>query len=142
MKYHVIGDIHGKIDHMKVLAKNYGNFIFLGDFVDAFDSPIEDQLASLEFALELQAEGRAQIILGNHEIAYTHGQACTGNTRAMHAHFDSGLKERLLKVALSHVWFEKHKVLISHGGLTNHHWKAQNLHIKTFDEYLKEEFQS
>jgi len=111
--------------------------------VDAWDFGIEDQLACVDLAFQLHDEGRAQIIRGNHEMSYLYPHMiCSGHNVAMKAHFDSGLREKFLKKATSHIWFDEHKLLIVHGGLTNFHWIAEKLHVKTLDKHLKEMAQS
>jgi hypothetical protein len=82
----IVGDIHGEIDALEALLQHLGyrdngrhaanrRLIFLGDLVDRGpDSP-----AVLDRVRSLVAAGRAQCILGNHELNLLKGQRKQGN---------------------------------------------------------------
>jgi hypothetical protein len=82
----LIGDVHGEIDALEALLTRLGynargdhpqkrRLVFLGDLVDRGpDSP-----AVLDRVQELVARGRAQSILGNHELNIMLGSRKVGN---------------------------------------------------------------
>ncbi len=82
----IVGDVHGEYDALVRLLKLLGydsdgthelghRLVFLGDLVDrGHDSP-----AVLEFVMRLVDTGRAQCILGNHELNILSGRYGHGN---------------------------------------------------------------
>lgn len=61
-----IGDVHGWCDRLeRVLAQAEGEIVLLGDLIDRGpDAP-----GVLDLVIQLVAQGRAQVVLGNHEYA-------------------------------------------------------------------------
>lgn len=82
----VIGDVHGEIDALQALLRHLGydgdgrhpqgrRTVFIGDLVDRGpDSP-----AVLELVRERVLRGRAQCVLGNHELNLLRGASKPGN---------------------------------------------------------------
>lgn len=60
----IIGDIHADLDALKIIEKNIiGTAVFLGDYADRGEQPVE----CYEKILKLFVEGRAVLLRGNHE---------------------------------------------------------------------------
>jgi hypothetical protein len=82
----VIGDVHGEIDALRALLRHLGydregqhlqgrRVVFIGDLVDRGpDSP-----AVVELVRERVARGRAQCVLGNHELNLLRAASKPGN---------------------------------------------------------------
>ena len=82
----IIGDVHGEIEGLEQLVHKLGydadgnhpdgrRLVFVGDLIDRGpDSP-----AVLQWVSRLVAAGKAQCILGNHEINLLHGVLRDGN---------------------------------------------------------------
>lgn len=82
----IIGDVHGEIDALKNLLEVLGysdegdssdgrKLVFLGDMIDRGpDSP-----AVVDIVMKLVAAGRAQCVLGNHELNVMLGRPLPGN---------------------------------------------------------------
>jgi len=74
MKILVIPDLHGRYNLLQLALDNYPehHYVFLGDLIDRGD----DSKNCLRTALLLHEQGRADLILGNHEymawMAYTY----------------------------------------------------------------------
>jgi hypothetical protein len=82
----IVGDVHGEYDVLRRLMAVLGydangesadrrRLVFLGDLIDRGpDSP-----AVVELVMELVASGRAQCLLGNHELNVVLGRPLAGN---------------------------------------------------------------
>jgi hypothetical protein len=82
----IVGDVHGEIEALRVLLERLGydpdgvhsdgrRLVFVGDLCDRGpDSP-----AVVELAMQLVERGRAQCILGNHELNLLRGAHKHGN---------------------------------------------------------------
>lgn len=68
----VVGDLHGKIDKLEKILKEFNGelFYFVGDYLDSFDESIDNQLEVLGIVMNLAAENKAVSLLGNHELSY------------------------------------------------------------------------
>lgn len=82
----IIGDVHGEIDALKALLQQlgydeYGNhpqhrrLVFLGDLVDR--GP--DSIGVVQLVMKLMAAGKAQCVLGNHELNIVLNKPMHGN---------------------------------------------------------------
>lgn len=121
MKIIVIGDLHGLDIWKKILEKesNYDLVIFLGDYLDSFDIPFEQQVKNyIEIRKLRDTDNRIITLLGNHEFHYIY------NTRYSGWRYQTDLlakpllitdfREGKLKYAYLH-----DKFLFSHAGVTN-----------------------
>lgn len=125
MKTVFVGDIHGRIDVMEFVEKQFPKHlkIFVGDFVDAYDRTRAQQLACVVKALEMVDKGDTKVILGNHELSYLVPQEmrCSGWAGTMNAMLMS-LKSEMWKKFEHFIWMPEHKLLITHAGLTKYLW--------------------
>jgi len=136
-----IGDIHGKIDVMDLVEKQFPEHqkIFVGDFVDAFDHTRKEQLACVEKALAMIDKGDTRVILGNHELSYLvpREMRCTGYAGTMDAML-LPLKSEMWKKFEHYIWISEHKLLITHAGLTAYLWKEFELTLDNLAAKLEE----
>jgi hypothetical protein len=81
MKYTFVGDIHGKIEQIQRALDNEGLVVFVGDFMDSFDRSVKEHEECLKTVLKAIDDGKAQAILGNHELSYIHKHhKCSGHS--------------------------------------------------------------
>lgn len=68
----VVGDLHGKLHHVKQALESPHNVVFVGDYLDSYDLDVAMQLATLDNVLDaIENEGdRVQGLFGNHEMSY------------------------------------------------------------------------
>lgn len=126
----VVGDIHGRLEIVeKVLASKY-DVVFLGDFLDSYDRSVEDQVQSLRLALEAVEEGRAQSVVGNHELSYLGALFCSGWKSDTQTYVND-LEDRITKSFKNYI--EEEGFLISHAGVSNVMLETQGV---TLQEYL------
>lgn len=90
--------------------------IFLGDFLDSFNHSIDDQVASLELAMEQAQCGMADIIIGNHEASYfVRDQECSGYSHTTQLMVNR-LRNQYHHIVRSHIRLGS-DVLVTHAGL-------------------------
>ncbi len=70
----VIPDIHEKVDKTKEILEKYENkvdrIIFLGDYFDSFEQPLEKCEETLKFLLDNISNEKMDFIYGNHDLHY------------------------------------------------------------------------
>ena len=126
MKHLIIGDVHGDLLIIDLAVEHYPDhhLLFLGDLVDSFDKPVSTQIECVYKVLDLINKGKADCILGNHELSYFHYHLrASGWTVAMNAHLQP-IRREIEKNFLPYVYFSQHNVLVSHAGLTKPLWEA------------------
>lgn len=77
MKFYTIGDIHGKntwfdlVNDIDILEDNI-KIIFIGDYVDSFDTSNGDMIVNLNEIISFKKEypDKVVLLLGNHDIQY------------------------------------------------------------------------
>lgn len=67
-----IGDTHGKNTWKKLTLDEYDKIIFIGDYVDSWDTSDEDMVNNLLDIIEFKKSNQNNVILlvGNHELNY------------------------------------------------------------------------
>jgi len=136
MKYVFVGDVHGKVRAVEAALAREGKKIFVGDFIDSFDHPVEDHKICYDLVLEAIDKGEAEALFGNHELSYLmpNKHRCSGfdATRAtlMYAY-----KERLFQKFKPYLLLREN-FLVSHAGLTKTIWDVKNLDISTLSDTL------
>lgn len=83
MKTIVIGDLHGKTVWEQIEPKKYDKIIFLGDYVDNYDSTDEEIIENLKAIIKFKKQHKDKVVLliGNHDIQYMDGgrlMVCSG----------------------------------------------------------------
>lgn len=124
MKYLVVGDTHTKLPilwKVKELSPKYDKIIFLGDYVDEWDTPAETSYNFLNELIQFKKENLDKIILigGNHDCSnwFEGVFICSGYDR-------TGYKQSLLKPLFQNnqelfdiCYFDTY--MFSHGGFTS-----------------------
>jgi len=116
MKYTFVGDIHGKVDCVEHALDKDGKIVFVGDFMDSFNKPLEDQKVCLDLVLDAIEKGKAEALLGNHELSYLQPaqHRCSGFstiTDIVMIHY----RNRLFAKFKKFLWIDN--FLITHAGL-------------------------
>jgi len=112
---YVVGDIHGKLDYVKEIINLAGeeSILWIGDWMDSFDRSVNDQMSSLEIALERDQD---IFILGNHDNHYiTQIGIGSGYKDDTQYKVDRLLTNNLNRFRIAH-YDGVH--LFSHGGIT------------------------
>lgn len=75
MKIIVIGDIHGRDIWKQIVKQEFDKIIFLGDYLDSYDLPVDKQRQNLIDILEFKANNRdkVELLIGNHDFQYLPG---------------------------------------------------------------------
>ena len=122
MKTIAIGDIHG-LPVWKDIIKAEGDFdrvVFVGDYVDSFYIPAEQQLQNLRGIVEFKKSSDKEVILliGNHDFHYLPGVTdyCSGYQPDVAHEYTKIYSENrsLFKVA----FMDENNYLFSHAGVT------------------------
>lgn len=114
----IVGDLHGKWEIVEEVLSRDTNVVFVGDYLDSFGEPVEDQIKTLTMVLDAIEKDpkRVQGLLGNHELSYLiNGMECSGyrgETQALVSHLES----RINKLLKEYTWVGDY--LITHAGLT------------------------
>lgn len=119
----VIGDLHGKINALRAIEKLGKYMIFLGDFLDSFNESRDNQLKVVQRVLELTKAGRAEFVLGNHELSYINPREwrCSGFNNEMQVR-SLVYTNDLQKYGQIYVHIEPN-ILITHAGISNQIWE-------------------
>jgi len=121
MKYLVIGDIHGKIDHVETLLQedfSLHHKIFVGDYADSFTHGRKKQkkvLSALVHAVKTRED--VTCLLGNHEWSYLkEGMQCSGYSGSFHRSISIRYPE--LRTLFKKHFYIPDIALITHAGAT------------------------
>ena len=138
MKYIFIGDIHGKIADVEVALAKPGKKIFVGDFIDSFNHPVEDHEKCYDLVFQAIDKGEAEAIYGNHELSYLMPtqHRCSGYSeerQMLMTHYGPRIREKFKPYILL-----KPDLLVSHAGLTETLWRSFGLTFDNLSETLAE----
>jgi len=143
-----IGDIHGDLDFVQFIDKQYmeWNKIFVGDYLDSFYFDPKTCVSALRHVLMMCERGDTQALAGNHELSYLfEGNRCTGwepVTEILVTH----LRSQMFKTLQYYIWIPEHKILVTHGGITQYLWKDAELTVDnlvlTLDNWKKEDIRA
>lgn len=127
----IVGDLHGKIKALQAIEKLGKHMIFLGDFVDSFKESRDDQARVVKRVLELTKEGKAEFILGNHELSYIDYRRwrCSGFDYDMFVRMGQ-FTEDLWNLGKVYIHIEPN-IMITHAGLSKQIWDT----YADIDEY-------
>lgn len=70
MRIIVIGDVHGRNIWKDIVNREKGLFIFLGDYFDSFDIPLDEQIGNFQDILEFSKNNNCITLMGNHDYHY------------------------------------------------------------------------
>lgn len=115
MRIIVIGDIHGRNIWKDIVNKEKGLFIFLGDYFDSFDIPLEEQIGNFQDILEFSKNNDCILLAGNHDYHYlVPGESFSGFQFSGYATINWLLTTANLRIVARYKDF-----LFSHAGITN-----------------------
>lgn len=126
MKYLFVGDVHNHhyiFNDIDRLDKeyNFDRIVFIGDYVDDWNTTNHESLKTLNKVLELKNEDKEKytLLLGNHELSYL-GYPCSGHRFELEDLITSKLKENIncFDLATS-VNCEGNIYICSHAGFNN-----------------------
>lgn len=118
----IVGDLHGRIKTLEKIISLRHQMLFLGDFLDSFTESSENQIEVVKTVLDLQEKGKAEFLLGNHELSYINSRVwrCSGwndRTSRMMMQYKDELWER----GLSYVILGAN-IIVTHAGITLPLW--------------------
>lgn len=131
MKTLVIGDLHGQVEIVSKALDTGLPLIFLGDYLDSYTREVVDQIDTLMLVIEAVKTGRAQALLGNHEMSYLDRRMrCSGYRLATQLHVDN-----IHDVMLKHlnIYIRDDEFLFTHAGVSQRLLTARS---QTLKEYL------
>ena len=140
MKLLAVGDIHAKawiIDSVESLVSEYDKVVFIGDYVDDWDSNPEDSmkvLKKLKHLQDINSEDKIDCLIGNHDFAYIHGMKSknSGYSRILQLILNDNkeIKDWLRDLSYSSYY---DGVIYSHAGLTEEFLKGSIEQDKTIN---------
>ena len=140
-----IGDIHGDLNFVQFIDKQYSGWekVFVGDFLDSYIFPPQTCVEALQHVLSMCERGDTRALLGNHELSYLfEGNRCGGwnsVTEILIIH----LRSKMLKLLEYYLWYPEHKILVTHGGITQYLWRDANITldnlIPTLEDWKKQD---
>lgn len=129
MKTVFIGDIHGDIDLVLKVRRQYADWhkVFVGDILDSYVHSPSEQLMCVTVLLQMIEKENTTVLFGNHEISYLiEGQQCSGFNPTTYEY----LRELSPKILNNFKLFyfdttsiKDKKILVTHAGLSNAIWK-------------------
>lgn len=123
MRIIVVGDIHGRNIWKDIVNKEKGLFIFLGDYFDSFDIPLEEQIGNFQDILEFSKNNDCILLAGNHDYHYlVPGESFSGFQFSGYATINWLLTTANLRIVARYKDF-----LFSHAGITNTWLKGRDL---------------
>ena len=118
----VIGDLHGKVDIVEAALSSGYFCVFVGDYVDAFDHDLTDQITTIQMVLSAVRTGQAAGLLGNHELSYLEdGMQASGFS------YNTFMLMKSVQTSLLIPFFECEGFLISHAGVSNKILKGRSI---------------
>lgn len=147
MKRLILGDIHGH-DIWKHLIKieNPDEVIFLGDYVDAFHVPVEEQISNfneiLEFIEEfnkIHGDDACMLCLGNHDFHYFNvaSEQYSGYNVTTQFKLGNRMEELYNQGVLRLAIVDHHnKVIYSHAGVTSS-WMNERVNVDDIDTIIE-----
>mgnify|MGYP006431836359 CR=1 FL=1 len=121
----IIPDLHGQIEVVEKLVQfadsENMNIIFLGDLTDSFTKSIKKQIQTMELVLSYMYKGH-YCLWGNHDLSYIYPahHKCSGWTYKKAEKYSSIYdKFKFHENFIPYYYFENHKILITHAGLTD-----------------------
>lgn len=143
-----IGDIHGDLEFVQFVDKQYEGWdkIFVGDYLDSWYFHPKMCIESLKHILMMCSRGDTRALLGNHELSYLfEGNRCSGwnsNTEILLI----PLRSKTFQTLEYYIWIPEHKILVTHGGITQPLWRDSELTIEnlvpTLDEWKKQDIRA
>lgn len=128
-----IGDTHGRQDWKRIPIKDCDKLIFIGDYFDSFDIPVEAQLANFLDILTFKRRFpyKVDLLWGNHDHHYspytTQTYSGFNYNPAIRIHMEDALKKGMFYTAV-----EYDGVVYSHAGLSQT-WMENN-DLSSIDE--------
>lgn len=114
----VVGDLHGQYELVSWALSGPWNVVFMGDYLDSFDRPTNDQLFTLKEVLSAVGNepSRVRALMGNHELSYLEpNMRASGYTVALASHLYPYL-HIMREVLLPFTWVGGR--LLSHAGVS------------------------
>lgn len=145
MKIIAIGDIHGRTSWKKIIKKepDADKIIFMADYCDNFDMPVQKQITNLKqiLGLKMNMADRVVLLFGNHDYHYLK------STQLQHIGFDAIMKvsggpvfdhakeKRMFQMCYVHENF-----LFSHAGVTKTWCANNNIDLSNVEDSINDLF--
>jgi len=135
-----VGDIHGDIDFVEFIDKEYlgWNKVFVGDYLDSFHWAPKHCVEAVKHILQMCERGDTRALLGNHELSYLfEGNRCSGWNQVTEM-LVLPIRSQMFKHLEYYLWYPEHKILVTHGGITQRLWKDEELSTENVMAKLEE----
>ncbi len=136
MKVVVIPDVHGKSTWKEAFHIEADLFVFLGDYVDSFDTKGEDILSNLEEILFIKKTmpDKVVLLLGNHDIGYMYHPffRCSGFRPEMLDSLKIIFNENQDEFKVAH---QIGNHLFTHAGVSRNWFKKWGKILEEYQEY-------
>lgn len=145
MKYLFVGDVHNHkymFEDVKRLDAqyNFDKIIFVGDYVDDWNTTNHESLETLEIVINLKKANPDKYIftLGNHELSYL-GYPCSGHQYELDDVVEMKLKENIdCFVLAATIMCGDNEYVCSHAGFTNDYVKDYMGGLENWKESLED----
>ena len=125
MRRVIIGDIHGHDTWRRIrdAEPDADEFMFLGDYMDAFGVTRQDQEDNFRHILEWHdRDPRVILLAGNHDMHYTKdfGEKYSGWNAVTYSDISALMTERFLNHHILSAYVDEiHRIIYSHAGVTS-----------------------
>lgn len=135
MKTLFVGDLHGARDIVRLALKTTypDRVVFMGDYLDSFTRPVEDQISTLQLVMDACENNPEKYIalMGNHELSYIEdGMQCSG-FKAETASYIVHLQKRMRAILKPYFWIEE-DWLATHAGVSNALLELKKMDLETY----------
>lgn len=130
-----VGDLHGKIELLEEILAMGQDTILIGDYLDSFSEPINNQIKLVKRIIELKKQDKIEFLLGNHELSYINPRAwkCSGfNPKTRFKLL--GFMDDLIKYGL--YYYRTGNMLVTHAGVSAQLWDEKVGNIQDIHEAL------
>lgn len=136
----VCGDLHTKfniLEKVQKRAENYDKVVFLGDYVDEWDTVPDASYNLLNELITYKKENpdKVVLILGNHDFSEWYGKpfACSGFNPTTHT-LVSDLLNKDNNWKLFQIAYAQDGVLFTHAGVTKEWWLENLMDCQTAEQ--------
>jgi predicted MPP superfamily phosphohydrolase len=145
MKIIAIGDLHGRDDWKKIIAKNdFDKIVFIGDYFDTFE-PItpQQQIKNFKEIVEYKRSNAEKVVLltGNHDYHYL--RTTNENYSGFQAIYKSDFGDLLhdaINDNLLQMCFVYKKFIFVHAGITKTWAAANNIDMNNLEDSVNDLF--
>lgn len=150
MKLLVVPDLHTKLYLFQKIKKfalehKYDRIVFLGDYVDDWDTPPEASYNLVKELIKFKKKHPRKVIslMANHDLSYYYPTyfKCSGYNEETHSLVKDLYKTKLDgNIPIFQFAYSHDNYLFTHAGITNHFWKDLQILIKNHYPGIEKDF--